>query len=134
MPARILVADDNAPNLELMLYLLRAYGHQVDGVADGLAAWAATRERPYDLILTDVLMPGIDGYEFARRLSTDQRRVPVIAVTALAMVGDRDRLLAAGFDGYVAKPIDPPAFIAYVETYLPESLRSQGVRGNDLSR
>jgi two-component system cell cycle response regulator len=134
MPARILVADDNAPNLELMLYLLRACGHEVHGVADGLAAWAATRDQHYDLILTDVLMPGIDGYEFARRLSADQRRVPLIAVTALAMVGDRDRLLASGFDGYVAKPIEPPAFIAYVEAYLPESLRSRGVRGNDSGR
>jgi CheY-like chemotaxis protein len=132
--ARILVVDDNAPNLELMLYLLRAYGYDARGVCDGLAAWAATQSEKYDLIITDVLMPGIDGYEFARRLSVNPERAPLIAVTALAMVGDRDRLIAAGFDGYIAKPIDPPGFVAYVDAHLPESLRSGDPRGNDSSR
>jgi len=134
VPARILVADDNAPNLELMLYLLRAFGHDAHGVADGLSAWEATRAHSYDLILTDVLMPGIDGYEFARRLAGDSIRVPLIAVTALAMVGDCDRLLAAGFDGYVAKPIDAPAFVAYVDAHLPKPLRSKAPHGHDPSR
>ena len=121
MAARILVVDDNAPNLELMLYLLRAYGHDVHGVSDGLAAWAATQSEKYDLILTDVLMPGIDGYELARRLSAEPKRAHLIAVTALAMVGDRDRLIAAGFDGYIAKPIEPRAFVSQIESYLPRT-------------
>src|SRR5438445_117978 len=107
MAARILVVEDNPANLELMTYLLKAFGHSPtvahDGV-DGLEA--AQREQP-DLILLDVQMPRMDGYEVARRLKRDPvlRAVPVVAVTALAMVGDRDRVLASGFDGYIAKPI-----------------------------
>ena len=134
MKARILVVDDNAPNLALMLYILRAVGYEVEGVGDGVSAWNALRSTQYDLLLTDVLMPGIDGYELARRMQSEPNRPPMIAVTALAMVGDRERLLAAGFDGYVAKPIDPPAFVAYVGEHLPEGLRSTRPRGNDSRR
>jgi CheY-like chemotaxis protein len=120
MSARILVVDDNRPNLDLMLYLLRAFGHQADGFSDALAAYEAAKNGEYALVLTDILMPGIDGYEFARRLRADARlaAIPVVAVTALAMPGDRDRIAAAGFDGYVTKPIDPQSFLSQIETYL----------------
>lgn len=120
--ACILVIEDNPDNLELMTYLLRAFGHTVtaaqDG-AEGLSAVAA--DTPPDVIVCDVHLPKVDGYEVARQLKADPRlqRIPLLAVTALAMVGDRDKVLAAGFDGYLAKPIDPQVFVRQVEGYLP---------------
>jgi two-component system cell cycle response regulator len=118
--ARILVVDDNPANLDLMLYLLRAFGHEAEGAADGLAGFAAARGGGFTLVLTDILMPGIDGYELVRRLKNDARlaSTPVVAVTALAMRGDRERITAAGFDGYIAKPIEPQAFVSQIQGYL----------------
>jgi CheY-like chemotaxis protein len=118
--ARILVVDDNPTNLDLMTYLLRAFGHEPTGVADGAAALKAAHGGDFALVLTDVLMPGIDGYELARRLKGDPSlaSTPLIAVTALAMPGDRERIEAMGFDGYIGKPIDPQRFVSQVEAYL----------------
>jgi CheY-like chemotaxis protein len=132
MAARILVVDDNRSNLDLMLYLLDAFGYEAEGASDGLAGIEAVGRADFDAVLVDILMPGIDGYEFARRYRTDpsRREKPLIAVTALVMVGDRERLLASGFDGYIAKPIDPQAFVAQVEAYLPEGLRSSKMRAS----
>ncbi len=103
-----------------MLYLLRAFGHEAEGRSDGVAGYEAARDGAFDLVLTDILMPGIDGYEFARRMKSDARlaSTPLVAVTALAMSGDRERIDAAGFDGYIAKPIEPQSFVADIETYL----------------
>jgi two-component system cell cycle response regulator len=118
--ARILVIEDNPANLELMSYLLTAYAHVALTAADGCGGIeAAHRERP-DLIVCDVQLPDMDGYEVARRLKSDPelRTTPLVAVTALAMVGDRDRVLAAGFDGYLAKPINPETFVRQMEVYL----------------
>lgn len=120
MPARILVIEDNPANLELMSYLLRARGHQVLKAGNGLEGLAAVqRERP-DLVLCDVQMPGLDGFEIAQRLKGEpaSRAIPLVAVTALAMVGDRERVLAGGFDGYLPKPIDPLRFGLDIESLL----------------
>lgn len=121
--ARLLVIEDNPDNLELMSYLLKAFGHQVATAIDGAEGLAAARRDRPDLIVCDVHLPKMDGYEVARELKADRalRRIPLLAVTALAMVGDRDKVLAAGFDGYLAKPIDPPEFAHQVEAYLPAS-------------
>lgn len=119
--ARILVIEDNAENLELMVYLLEAFGHTVITAVDGTSGLAAApRERP-EIVLCDLHLPGIDGYEVCRRLKADPglRRIPLIAVTASAMAGDRARGLATGFDGYIAKPIDPERFVGEVEGFLP---------------
>ncbi len=119
--ARILVIEDNADNLDLMVYLLEAFGHSVITAADGAGGLAAvTRERP-EIVLCDLHLPGIDGYEVCRRLKADPalRRIPLLAVTASAMAGDRDRGLAAGFDGYISKPIEAERFVPQVESYLP---------------
>lgn len=127
--ARILVVEDNPINLELTTYLLRAAGHEVLAAADGVAGLAAaTRERP-DLIVCDIQMPGLDGYEVARALKADPalRRVPLLAVTALAMVGDRERAMAAGFDQHVSKPIDPETFIATLAALLPHQTATSPV-------
>jgi CheY-like chemotaxis protein len=120
MPARILVIEDNPTNLDLMTYLLTAFGHTTLTADDGAAGiQAVQRERP-DLIICDMQLPIMDGYEVARWLKShpDLRAIPLVAVTALAMMGDRDKVLAAGFDGYIAKPITPETFVGEVERFL----------------
>lgn len=119
--SRILIVDDNRANLDLMLYLVRAFGYDAVGLSDGLAGYEAARTGEYALVLTDILMPGIDGYEIARRMKGDARlaATPLVAVTALAMASDRERIEAAGFDGYITKPIEPATFVAQIERHLP---------------
>lgn len=120
--ARILIVEDNAANLQLMLYLLKAFGHDAAAAPDGVSGLLATETERFDLVLCDVLMPGIDGFEFARRYKQDAHNTaPLVAVTALAMVGDRERLLAAGFDGYISKPIEPESFVTQIEPFLERS-------------
>lgn len=129
MPARILIVEDNATNLELMAYLLVAHGHTVERSSNGRAGLEALAEGRFDLVLADVLMPQMDGLEFVARAKRERLATcPVVAVTALAMVGDKDRIMQGGFDGYIAKPIDPESFVHEVDRHLPEALRSTGVR------
>ncbi|MFT3955088.1 MAG: response regulator [Piscinibacter sp.] len=119
--ARILVIEDNAINLELMTYLLRAWGHEPVAAVDGeRGIEQALGDRP-ELIVCDIQLPGIDGYEVARRLKAEPAMagVPLIAVTAYAMVGDRERALRAGFDGHFAKPIDPATLMVELSRFLP---------------
>ena len=128
--ARILVIEDNPTNLQLVVYLLEAFGHQVGGAKEGAEGIEMARQQRPDLILLDIHMPRMDGYEVAHRLRDDPacRHIPIIAVTALAMVGDKEKLLAAGFNGYISKPIDPETFAARVQEFLgvPQSERSAG--------
>jgi two-component system cell cycle response regulator len=125
MGARILVIEDNPANLELMRYVLGAFGHTVATAIDGQEARAAARPAHPGLGVCDQHQPGIDGFEVARRLKSDPAlgRVPLIAVTAFAMVGDRERVLAAGFDGYIAKPIEPQSFIDRIDAFLRDEKR-----------
>jgi two-component system cell cycle response regulator len=118
--ARILVIEDNAANLELMTYLLEAFGHHTVRARDGQQGVDAAMQAPPDLILCDLALPVLDGFGVARRLKSDARlaSIPLIAVTASAMVGDRDKVLATGFDGYISKPITPESFASEVESYL----------------
>jgi CheY-like chemotaxis protein len=129
MAAHILIVEDNPTNLSLMAYLLNAFGHHVTTAVDGLDALEKFQPRPPDLVLMDLQMPRMDGYTATRRLKDDPAfpAVPVVAVTAFAMVGDRDRVLQAGFDGYVSKPIDPETFVRDIDQFLPATLRSTGV-------
>lgn len=127
MPARILVVEDNPANLELMRYLLEASGYALAIATDGEGALeAALRQRP-DLVICDIHLPDIDGFEVLRRLRAlpGLASIAVVAVTALAMVGDRDRILAAGFTQYVSKPIEPESFVQQVESLLPAGLRAR---------
>lgn len=119
--ARILVIEDNPINLELMTYLLRAWGHEPFSATDGQTGLDAARRDPPDLVVCDIQMPGLDGYEVARALKADAALagVPLLAVTAFAMVGDHDRAMRAGFDGHFAKPIDPAQFMAELARFLP---------------
>ena len=119
--ARVLVIEDNLANLELMTYLLRAFRHQVMTAENGEAGIdIALREWP-DLILCDLLLPGMDGYAVVRHIRTGSQArisIPIIAVTALAMEGDREKGLSAGFNGYISKPIDPEEFVMQVDGFL----------------
>ncbi|HEU0292327.1 MAG TPA: response regulator [Anaerolineales bacterium] len=127
--ARILVIEDNPTNLELMVYLLKAFGHEPLIAMDGETGLGIVQHESPDLIICDIHLPRMDGYEIARRLKNHPalREIPLIAVTALAMMGDRDKVLRAGFDGYIAKPIAPENFVSQVETFLPPEQR-QGMR------
>jgi two-component system, cell cycle response regulator len=120
MATRILVIEDTPTSLELMGYLLESFGYTPILTSDGEAGLDAAHREVPDLILCDIHLPDIDGHEIARRLKSDPAlwTIPLVAVTALAMVGDRDKVLASGFDGYLAKPIVPETFVKQVETFL----------------
>lgn len=124
---RILVIEDNQTNLDLMIYLLEAFGYTLLTTMDGEAGLELARREMPDLIICDVHLPKLDGYGVVQQLKADVElcRIPVVAVTALAMVGDRDRMLAAGFDGYISKPIEPEVFVERIGRLLPETLRSR---------
>ena len=116
---RILLAEDNPANQKLATYVLQDRGHLVEIAGDGQEAIRLTERNRYDVILMDVQMPGMDGLEATaaiRKREDGGRRVPIIAMTAHAMRGDRERCLAAGMDGYLSKPIDGHEMIALVET------------------
>jgi CheY-like chemotaxis protein len=118
--SRILVIEDNPMNLELMTYLLKAFGHTPLEAVDGLKGLERIRQEAPDLVLCDLQLPGIDGFEIVRQVKADPllRVIPLVAVTAYAMVGDRDTVLAAGFDGYITKPINPETFMQQVEAFI----------------
>ncbi|WP_035826405.1 EAL domain-containing protein [Janthinobacterium sp. NFX145] len=121
MSARILIIEDNATNMELMVYLLRAFGYTPLAAYDGEEGVRMARSELPDLIICDVHLPKLDGYGVVAELKKDPqlRTIPALAVTALAMVGDRERLLEAGFNGYIGKPIEPDLFVAELESFLP---------------
>ena len=120
MGTRILVIEDNPANMELVRYVLEAFGYTVSAAVDGESGLELARAEPPDLVICDLQLPGIDGIEVAKRLKAQPAlaRVPLIAVTAYAMVGDRERVLAAGFDGYISKPIDPQTFAPQIAAFL----------------
>jgi len=125
MPARILIIEDDPASRELVRYLLNAAGHRVHLADDGGEALSVAALTDPDLILCDLQMPIADGYSVLLSLvrSPKWRGVPVIAVTAFSMPGDRDKVIAGGFTDYIAKPIDPEIFVAQVERFLPAALR-----------
>jgi two-component system cell cycle response regulator len=103
-----------------MAYLLTAFGHEALQSLDGAEGIEVARREKPELILLDIHMPRMDGYEVASHLrrSPECAGIPIVAVTALAMVGDREKILASGFNGYIAKPIDPEAFPGQVVGFL----------------
>lgn len=117
MTSRILLIEDNEQNRYLATFLLERHGYRVEVAADGLAGVEAATASPPDLILLDIQLPGMDGHAVARTLRgvPTLATVPIIAVTSYALVGDREKVLAAGCDGYLEKPIDPETFVASIE-------------------
>lgn len=117
MTKRILLIEDNEQNRYLATFLLERHGYRVQVAADGLAGVEAAKASPPDLILLDIQLPGLDGHAVARTLRgvPALAAVPIIAVTSYAMTGDREKVLEAGCDGYLEKPIDPETFVASIE-------------------
>lgn len=118
--ARVLLIDDNPASLRLAEFLLAHAGHEVLKAADAGAGLALARSERPDLVLMDVQLPGMDGLAATRELRSDPatRNLKVIALTALAMKGDKQRILAGGCDGYIAKPYDYKVFLAEIERHV----------------
>jgi signal transduction histidine kinase/DNA-binding response OmpR family regulator/HPt (histidine-containing phosphotransfer) domain-containing protein len=119
-PLEILLAEDNRTNQVLAKAILENQGHRVDIANNGLEAVEAVRRASYDLVLMDVNMPEMDGVQATatiRELDGERGRIPIIALTANAMKGDRERFLAAGMDDYVSKPLDRAKFVALVNAW-----------------
>jgi two-component system cell cycle response regulator DivK len=116
---KILVVEDNERNMKLFCDLLEASGYRTLEATTGERAVELALEHRPDLVLMDIQLPDIDGIEALRRLRADERfsAAPVLALTAQAMEGDRERFLAAGFDGYLSKPVDVTDFVATVRRY-----------------
>jgi CheY-like chemotaxis protein len=120
----ILVIEDNEDNIRLVDYVLRAHGYEPRLATSGADGVRLALERRPDLILLDIRMPRMDGYEVVAQLrQAGLEGARIVAVTASAMVGDREKIAAAGFDGYIQKPIDPETFVAQVEQFLPREAR-----------
>jgi two-component system, cell cycle response regulator DivK len=121
--ARVLVVEDNPTNMKLAVTLLEAAGHSVLMANDAEAGLTLAREERPNLILMDIQLPGIDGLEATAQLKRDEatRAIPVIALTALAMKGDEERIRAAGCDGYIAKPMRYKEFQSAIAEQLKET-------------
>ena len=124
---KILVVEDNKMNLELVSDILTARGYEVIQASEGRQALELARRLLPDLILMDIQLPEMDGLEVTRRLkgAADTRDIEVVALTAHAMRGDRERAQAAGCAGYIAKPIDIHEFTGIIEGYLKGEAREQ---------
>jgi two-component system cell cycle response regulator DivK len=122
--AKILIVEDNADNMFLTVMLLESAGHTVISAADAEAGLTSARAELPDLILMDIQLPGMDGLQATALLKRDDatRAIPVIALTALAMKGDEERIRAAGCDGYIAKPIGIQDFLKTIATRLAGTL------------
>lgn len=116
----ILVIEDNEQNIYLATFLLEKAGFKVVQARSGEEGLALSRKSPPALILLDIQLPEMDGYEVVRRLKRQPETadIAVVAVTSYAMAGDRETILAAGCQGYVEKPIDPDTFVATVTAFL----------------
>ncbi|HNR93665.1 MAG TPA: response regulator [Kiritimatiellia bacterium] len=117
----ILVIEDNDQNMYLTEFLLSRHGHSVLKASNGADGIALARQSRPDAILLDIQLPGMDGYEIAGVLKNDEvtRHIPVIAVTSYAMRGDREKVLAAGCEGYIEKPINPDTFMKQILSFIP---------------
>lgn len=120
MKKTVLLIEDNEQNSYLTTFLLETHGLHVVTAADGATGIHLTKELLPDLILLDIQLPMMDGYAVANALRKIEslKQVPIIAVTSYAMVGDREKCLAAGCNGYIEKPINPETFVAEISLYL----------------
>jgi two-component system cell cycle response regulator DivK len=118
--AKVLIVEDNAANMTLAIFLLQSAGHTVLSATDAEAGLTLARDEQPHLILMDIQLPAMDGLEATVLLKRDEatRAIPVIAVTAMAMKGDEERIRAAGCDGYVAKPMDYHSLLEAVAAQL----------------
>jgi two-component system, cell cycle response regulator DivK len=120
MKLRVLLIEDNEQNRYLTTFLLQKHGFEVVEAEDGHRGIELAAREPFDLILLDIQLPTMDGYAVARELRRkgSLKDIPIVAVTSYAMAGDREKILAAGCDGYLEKPINPETFVAEISRHL----------------
>lgn len=131
MSLNILMIEDNEQNRYLLSFLLEQAGHHVVAAVDGPAGIARARTTVPDMVLLDIQLPTMHGYDVAAALRNIETlaSTPIVAVTSYAMPGDREKALAAGCDGYIEKPIDPETFVQQVEQFCrTEEQGKDGVR------
>jgi two-component system cell cycle response regulator DivK len=129
MPKSILVVEDQEDNRRILRDLLTSHGYTIIEMTDGLAGVKAAGIHRPDLILMDIQLPGIDGYEATRRIKADPdlNAIPIIAVTSYALSGDDQKAFSAGCNDYVAKPFSPRKLLAKIEHYLsPKAAENDG--------
>ena len=127
MKPKILLIEDNEQNRYLATFLLEKQGYVVVSASDGPAGIELARTVQPALILLDIQLPLMDGYNVARELRSDPAlgNIPIIAVTSYAMMGDREKSLAAGCNGYMEKPINPDTFVTEIERFLPPKQKGE---------
>lgn len=128
---RVLIVEDDPLNMKLLRDILESCGHWVAGTCRGLTALGMICDHPWDLIVLDIRLPDICGLDIARMVKDDvaRRHIPILAVTARAMLGDREQILAAGCDAYISKPISVTGFINQVDDVMRAAKR-RGCLGN----
>jgi len=119
----ILLIEDNEQNTYLATFLLERRGCTVVAAADGMRGIELASQQKFDLILLDIQLPVMNGYQVAAALRGNPATlsIPIIAVTSYAMMGDREKALAAGCDGYIEKPINPETFVSEIERFFPKT-------------
>lgn len=117
---KILVVEDNETNFYLIQFILEKRGYEVVEAREGIAGVELAIEKKPDLIIMDIQLPDINGLEATKRIRASEENggIPIVALTSYAMLGDREKALAAGCTGYIEKPIDPETFITEIENYL----------------
>ena len=120
MQPTILIIEDNEQNLYLARFILQQHGYTTLEARDGPTGIAAAEQHHPSLVLLDIQLPEMDGYAVARHLReiSSLNKMPIVAVTSYAMMGDREQVLASGCDGYIEKPINPETFIQEIQSYL----------------
>lgn len=120
MKPKVLIIEDNEQNLYLTTFILEHHGYDVTQARDGAAGIQIARSNHFDLILLDIQLPEMDGYTVAGHLRSDSEldETPIVAITSYAMVGDREKAIAAGCTGYIEKPINPDTFIPELVKYV----------------
>jgi two-component system cell cycle response regulator DivK len=128
MSTHILMIEDNEQNRYLATFLLKQHGFEIVSAFDGPSGIDMARETVPGLILLDIQLPGMDGYAVARALRhiSALDDTPIVAVTSYAMVGDREKALEAGCNGYIEKPINPDTFVSEIARFLPTHPTAQG--------
>lgn len=120
MSKTVLLIEDNEQNRYLTTFLLERHGYFVISAPDGMSGIELACIKTPDIILLDIQLPTMDGYDVAQALRARARlrKVPIVAVTSYAMVGDRERTLSAGCNGYIEKPINPDTFVSEIEQFM----------------
>lgn len=130
MKLKALIIEDNEQNMYMLTFLLENNNYEVFQAFNGLDGIKAAIEHSPDVILLDIQLPQMDGYQIAKELrkKRDLQHIPIVAVTSHAMVGDREKAMESGATGYIEKPIDPDNFIQRMESYFSEELQQRKIR------